>query len=135
MYHISISHGNLQNNLHNPAASQGPATCESNNLPTLQQFSDSIPDVPRGLADLKDNSHIAGQTVLLRSDSGRTIVTTKADMDLLAQRRDNAMLRYKEKKKTRRCLLLLIISPLTFPGLPLPASDELSGLSAGTTSM
>lgn len=111
-----ISRVNKQNNLNNSAASQGPTTLESNNLPVLRHSSDSTPAEPRGLAASTDNSKVAGQTVLVESNGGRTPATTKADMDLLAQHRDNAMLRYKEKKKTRR-YLQFVSSPLPSPGL------------------
>lgn len=41
------------------------------------------------------------QTILVDSESA-TPSMTKADMELLAKNRGNAMQRYKEKKKTRR---------------------------------
>ncbi|KAL6958340.1 hypothetical protein U1Q18_041869 [Sarracenia purpurea var. burkii] len=44
----------------------------------------------------------AEHPVLVRGETTRTAAIPKADMKLLAQNRGNAMLRYKEKKKTRR---------------------------------
>lgn len=105
-----ISHGNVQSNLNNQAASQGPVTSESNNLPVMKRSRNPIPVKPKVFAD---------QTVVVRSDSGRmtgtTTATTKVDMDLLARHRDNAMVRYKEKKKTRRYL----------PTVPFPLTASL----------
>ncbi|KAK4780727.1 hypothetical protein SAY87_016833 [Trapa incisa] len=85
IYHFgsSIAHGdNMASfNNQNQAASQGQeATSESNNLPAANPPNNPIAVKPKGFA----------------------AATTKADMDLLAQHRGNAMLRYKEKKKTRR---------------------------------
>lgn len=47
-----------------------------------------------------DNILFREQQRLLKTES--TKATGKTDMELLAQNRGNAMLRYKEKKKTRR---------------------------------
>ncbi|XP_031098042.1 zinc finger protein CONSTANS-LIKE 14 [Ipomoea triloba] len=87
--------GNISNN---PTASQGPATSESNNLPRLQ------PPLVSGYCKPKCHSkdiHFMDQTILVDSESA-TPSMTKADIELLAKNRGNAMLRYKEKKKTRR---------------------------------
>ncbi|XP_050371870.1 zinc finger protein CONSTANS-LIKE 14-like [Argentina anserina] len=78
-----------------PAVSQGPATSESNNISIGRPSSGSAVDEDKG------NIATTEQAFLIRSDSLRT-VGTKADMELLAQNRGNAMLRYKEKKKNRR---------------------------------
>ncbi|KAK4790474.1 hypothetical protein SAY86_017778 [Trapa natans] len=85
----------FNNNLDNQAASQGPvATSESYNLPATNPSHNTMAAKPKGFVD---------QTNLMMNDAGRmAATTTKADMDLLAQHRDDAMLRYKEKKKTRR---------------------------------
>uniref|UniRef100_A0A7C8YLU6 CCT domain-containing protein n=1 Tax=Opuntia streptacantha TaxID=393608 RepID=A0A7C8YLU6_OPUST len=74
----------FNSNLHNPAASQGSATSEGNSLP--------------GSKDI----HFMEQSAFFGVDSAGSTVKTKADMELLAQNRGNAMQRYKEKKKTRR---------------------------------
>ncbi|PIA41914.1 hypothetical protein AQUCO_02100034v1 [Aquilegia coerulea] len=66
-----------------PASSRRTLTSESNNL--------NLPG-----ADI----NYMEQPLLLRGENART--TTKVDMELLAQNRGNAMLRYKEKKRTRR---------------------------------
>lgn len=90
----------MQNNSNNPSASQGPATSESNNFTVGRPSSGSAFGEDKGSGASKD-THTMEQPFLIRSDSLRT-VGTKADMELLAQNRGNAMLRYKEKKKNRR---------------------------------
>lgn len=44
------------------------------------------------------------QPIIIKGDSILSTSTTKADLELLAQNRGNAMQRYKEKRKTRRCI-------------------------------
>ncbi|KAG5521759.1 hypothetical protein RHGRI_034097 [Rhododendron griersonianum] len=84
----------------NATASQGPATSESNNLPIARPplsrlaFGNSK-CYPREI-------QFADQSVLMRDETTRTASLTKADVEVLVQNRGNAMLRYKEKKKTRR---------------------------------
>ncbi|XP_030542133.1 zinc finger protein CONSTANS-LIKE 15 [Rhodamnia argentea] len=81
-------------NSSNLGASQGPATSESNNLP-----------MPRAKAKGSTNSkgyNFADQTLITSGNDMGMAVKTKADLELLAQNRGNAMLRYKEKKKNRR---------------------------------
>lgn len=90
----------FNNNSNNPSASQGPATSESNNFTIGRPSSGSAFGEDKGSGASKD-THIMEQPFLIRSDSLRT-VGSKADMELLAQNRGNAMLRYKEKKKNRR---------------------------------
>ncbi|KAL5724449.1 hypothetical protein ACHQM5_007714 [Ranunculus cassubicifolius] len=75
-----------KHNVRKPASSQRPTKSESNNLP--------IP----GSSSAKEINYM--EQPLLKEENTRT--TTKADMELLAQNRGNAMLRYKEKKRTRR---------------------------------
>lgn len=106
----------MQNNANNPAASQGPATSESNNLP--------IGRLTSGLVLGKDNRssaskdmHFTEESFLVRSDSLRTAATTKANTEMLALNRGNAMQRYKEKKKTRRFVKTRLILLLLLPGL------------------
>ncbi|XP_061990812.1 zinc finger protein CONSTANS-LIKE 14-like [Rosa rugosa] len=82
-------------NSNNPAVSQGPATSESNNISIGRPSSGST------FGEDKGNIATTEGPFLIRSDSLRT-AGTKADMELLAQNRGNAMLRYKEKKKNRR---------------------------------
>lgn len=75
-----------KSNLKHPS-SQRPAT--ENNI--LAQMKTNI---------TSDNILFREQQRLLKTES--TKATGKTDMELLAQNRGNAMLRYKEKKKTRR---------------------------------
>ncbi|XP_065853085.1 zinc finger protein CONSTANS-LIKE 14-like [Euphorbia lathyris] len=90
------------NNSNNPAASQGPATSESNNLPVPRSSAESK------FGKLQDSSgcctdiQFMDQKILVRGDSMRTVPATNADMELLAKHRGSAMQRYKEKKKNRR---------------------------------
>ncbi|XAR64349.1 hypothetical protein NMG60_11024653 [Bertholletia excelsa] len=87
------------NNTNNATASQGPATSESNNLPIARPLSGS--GKQKCFATSKD-IQFAVHPVLARGDTTRMSGVTKADLELLAKNRGNAMLRYKEKKKTRR---------------------------------
>ncbi|KAL4638520.1 hypothetical protein ACB092_03G152500 [Castanea dentata] len=98
-----VTHDDMafNNNSNNPTASQGPATSESNNLPVGRSESVSAFGKARGSSGSKD-MHFVEQPFLVRVDSVQTAAITKADMELLAQNRGNAMQRYKEKKKTRR---------------------------------
>ncbi|OWM76249.1 zinc finger protein CONSTANS-LIKE 14 isoform X2 [Punica granatum] len=103
-FNCSLAHEDVTSFIQNkhPAASQGPATSESNNLPIPRTSPNAIPVKPKGFTVSTDNNQFADQPVLVRSDSGRTTAARRANVDLLAQHRDSAMLRYKEKKKTRR---------------------------------
>lgn len=92
----------VQNNLNNHATSQGPATSESSNFP-----------VPRSSAltfdkskDFNDTKH---DSIVEKGENSTVAATTKADMELIAQNRDNAMQRYREKKKIRRFDSLILI--------------------------
>ncbi|MCL7024474.1 hypothetical protein MKW94_010773 [Papaver nudicaule] len=80
-------------------ANQGLTTSGSNNISKTTQFSASIVPKHEACSSVKD-FHYMEQPFLVKGDIVRA--TTKADMELLAQNRGNAMLRYKEKKKTRR---------------------------------
>jgi len=73
------------------------ATSESNNLPIGRPSSASIFGKPSS-----GEIHFMEQVVAVGAESARSTVRTKADLELLAQNRGNAMQRYKEKKKTRR---------------------------------
>ncbi|KDO83145.1 hypothetical protein CISIN_1g011625mg [Citrus sinensis] len=84
-----------QNNSNNPTANQGPATSESNNLPIARPSSGSAFGKPKGSSSSKNIQF--EQPFLVR-----TTAAAKANLELLAQNRGNAMQRYKEKKKTRR---------------------------------
>lgn len=99
MTHEDITSFNNKSN--NPIASQGAATSESNNLPIARPSSGSAFAKPKSFSGSKD-IELTEQSILMRGESGRTAATTKADLEQLAQNRGNAMLRYKEKKKTRR---------------------------------
>ncbi|XP_044490210.1 zinc finger protein CONSTANS-LIKE 15-like [Mangifera indica] len=91
----------FNNNSYNPTASQGPATSESNNLPIAKPSSGSAFGKPKDSSSSKEIKFME-QSFLLRHDKVATAASTKADLELLAQNRGNAMQRYKEKKKTRR---------------------------------
>ncbi|KAI5351857.1 hypothetical protein L3X38_004748 [Prunus dulcis] len=97
-----VGHDDIKfsNNSNNPTPSQGPATSESNNIPVGRPSLGSAFGEDKGSGASTDLNFME-QSFLMRGDSLRT-VGTKADMELLAQNRGNAMLRYKEKKKTRR---------------------------------
>ncbi|KAL3751960.1 hypothetical protein ACJRO7_012734 [Eucalyptus globulus] len=85
----------------NLAASQGSATSESNNLLVSGPTSGSALAKAKGSTDSKGYNFV-DQTLITNGNDMRTMVKTKADLELLAQNRGNAMLRYKEKKKNRR---------------------------------
>ncbi|XP_022725995.1 zinc finger protein CONSTANS-LIKE 14-like [Durio zibethinus] len=91
----------INNNSSNPAAILGPATSESNNLPTAKPSSGSAFGKLKGTSS-SNNVHLMEQSFLVRCDQTRLAAPSKADLELLAQNRGNAMQRYKEKKKTRR---------------------------------
>ncbi|PPR90610.1 hypothetical protein GOBAR_AA30068 [Gossypium barbadense] len=90
------------NDSNHPGASQGPSTSESNNLPIPKSSSGSALGKPKGSTGCND-VHFSEQPFLVRPvDHTTPTATSKADRELLAQNRGNAMQRYKEKKKTRR---------------------------------
>ncbi|XVF02154.1 hypothetical protein REPUB_Repub04eG0151400 [Reevesia pubescens] len=89
-----------QNNSSNGAASQGPTTSESNNLPIARPSSGSAFAKPKGSSSSND-VHFMEQPFLV-GEQARLAAPSKADLELLAQNRGNAMQRYKEKRKTRR---------------------------------
>ncbi|GAB4839722.1 hypothetical protein Ancab_020432 [Ancistrocladus abbreviatus] len=104
IYNCSVGQEDVKafsNNSHKPTASQGPATSESNNLPIGRPSSGSAFGKPRGLSGSKD-INFTGQPIFTTGGSAETVATAKANMELLAQNRGNAMQRYKEKRKTRR---------------------------------
>lgn len=91
----------LQNTLNNPVARHGSATMESDIR--------SVPKPTSGTALAKYEASVCSKeyevgepNLLMKHDSATTVAPLKADMELLAQHRGNAMLRYKEKRKTRR---------------------------------
>jgi hypothetical protein len=90
-----------QNISNNPTTSLGPATSESNNLPRGSAFGKA-----RGAKDFQ----LVEQSFLIGGDCVGTAAPTKAEMELLAQNRGNAMQRYKEKKKTRRYIFVWVFS-------------------------
>lgn len=96
----------FQNNSNNQTVIQGPTTSESNNLLIAKPPSGSVFGKPR---DSRSSKHIRfiEQSFLERHDGVTAAGATKADLELLAQNRGNAMRRYKEKKKTRRWVLPL----------------------------
>jgi hypothetical protein len=96
-----MSYLDIQNISNNPTTSLGPATSESNNLPVGRPSS--------GKARVSSGSkefQLVEQPFLVGGDRVGTAAPTKADMELLAQNRGNAMQRYKEKKKNRRYIFI-----------------------------
>ncbi|PSS12093.1 Zinc finger protein like [Actinidia chinensis var. chinensis] len=91
----------FMNNPNDATACQGPATSESINLPITRPSSGSAFGNPKCYGASKD-IQFTEHSVLLRGETTRTAAIMKADMEMVAQNRGNAMLRYKEKKKTRR---------------------------------
>ncbi|KAK6930761.1 CCT domain [Dillenia turbinata] len=85
----------------NNNSNNGPATSESNNLPLARSSSGSAFGKPKACIGSKDINFME-QSILLRSETAGPAAATKADIELLAKNRGDAMLRYKEKKKTRR---------------------------------
>ncbi|KAL0421615.1 UNVERIFIED_CONTAM: Zinc finger protein CONSTANS-LIKE 15 [Sesamum latifolium] len=85
----------MQSASNNRTPSQGPATSESNNLPV------SRPSSCSGFSKPSKDFQLMDQSILMKSESVAAAMT-KADIELLAKNRGNAMQRYKEKKKTRR---------------------------------
>lgn len=99
----SLAHDDMtafSNNSNNRAASQGPATSESNNLPRIKTSSDSGYVKPKCCGISTDLNFMDQSIVVGGDNTGEE--TLKADMELLAKNRGNAMQRYKEKKKIRR---------------------------------
>ncbi|XP_034708058.1 zinc finger protein CONSTANS-LIKE 14-like isoform X1 [Vitis riparia] len=89
----------LSKNCHSNKAlsSQGTTTAESNNIPIVGPSSESWSAEP----NTNSIKSMQFKDLLIGSGTART-ETTNVDMELLAQNRGHAMLRYKEKKKTRR---------------------------------
>ncbi|CAN4116200.1 unnamed protein product [Withania somnifera] len=99
----SVAHDDMtsfSNNSNNRAASQGPATCESNNLPRIKTSSDSGYVKPKCCGVSTDLNFMDQSIVVGGENTGAK--TLKVDLELLAKNRGNAMQCYKEKKKTRR---------------------------------
>ncbi|XP_057495703.1 zinc finger protein CONSTANS-LIKE 15-like [Actinidia eriantha] len=100
----SMTHEDISAFMNNPndaTACQGPATSERNNLPITRPSSGSAFGKPKCYDESKD-IQFTEHSILLRGETTRTTAITKAHMEMIAQNRGNAMLRYKEKKKTRR---------------------------------
>ncbi|GMJ09906.1 B-box domain protein 13 [Hibiscus trionum] len=92
----------LNNNDSNNPGASGPATSESNNLPIPKPSSGSAFGKHRGSSSSND-VNFPEQPFLVRPvEQAMPTSISKADRELLAQNRGNAMQRYKEKKKTRR---------------------------------
>ncbi|XP_022748904.1 zinc finger protein CONSTANS-LIKE 14-like isoform X1 [Durio zibethinus] len=89
------------NNPSNPGANQGPATSESNNIPIARPSSGAAFGKTKCSSSSND-VHFMQQPFLVKGAQARPAAPNKADLELLAQNRGNAMQRYKEKKKTRR---------------------------------
>ncbi|KAL9672468.1 hypothetical protein QQ045_028719 [Rhodiola kirilowii] len=86
---------NSKNNLNNPATSQGPATSESSNFPVRRSSALAF-DNNKDFNDTKYNN------LTEKGENSTISATLKADMEIMAQTRGNAMQRYREKKKIRR---------------------------------
>ncbi|GMH15097.1 hypothetical protein Nepgr_016938 [Nepenthes gracilis] len=106
MYEMNCSVGKedvqtFHNNSNNPTASQGLATSGNNNLPIPKPSSGgSAFGKPRGSSGSKDINFL-DQPIFSTGES-TIAATAKANMEMLAQNRGDAMKRYREKKKTRR---------------------------------
>ncbi|PPD70374.1 hypothetical protein GOBAR_DD32752 [Gossypium barbadense] len=100
-YHPQDYMDSINMNSSNPGTSQGAATSESNNLPMARPSTSSAFGGTRGSSSCSDLVFME-QAFLVGSDQGRPAAASKADLELLAHNRGNAMQRYKEKKKTRR---------------------------------
>lgn len=96
----------MQKNSNKLKVSQRPATSEGNNLRLSRLSSGSSFRNLECFGSSEDIHQFMDQTVTVGGESA-TAATTKADMEMLAKNRDNAMLRYKEKKKTRRYYLFI----------------------------
>ncbi|GMJ13109.1 B-box domain protein 12 [Hibiscus trionum] len=97
-YTLSQHHmDSINMNSSNPGASQGATTSESNNnLPIPRPSTGSAFGEPKGYCS-------SNELVFMEQHfHARAAAPYKADLELLAQNRGNAMQRYKEKKKTRR---------------------------------
>ncbi|KAB2042221.1 hypothetical protein ES319_D02G200800v1 [Gossypium barbadense] len=100
-YHPQDYMDSINMNSSNPGTSQGAATSESNNLPMARPSTSSAFGGTRGSSSCSDLVFME-QAFLVGSDQGRPAAASKADLELLAHNRGNAMQRYQEKKKTRR---------------------------------
>lgn len=83
----------LQDDYNQSTSGQVPVTYESNNLP----ISFGSEKGSNSSSELNFTEKFAGT-----SCKSTRLVATKADLERLAQNRDNAMQRYKEKRKNRR---------------------------------
>lgn len=79
-------------------ANHGPSASGNSNLPSSRHSTTTLPE-SRTHRSSKD-IHFGEQPLAVRGDTMKT--KSRADMELLAQNRGNAMLRYKEKRKNRR---------------------------------
>lgn len=69
-------------------------------MPVIRPASNSVFGKPKSLGS--SDIHFMEQSLFLGGEHALSAVRTKADIEMLAQNRGNAMQRYKEKKKTRR---------------------------------
>ncbi|CAE6027323.1 unnamed protein product [Arabidopsis arenosa] len=83
-----------QNDSIRSTSTKGQETSKCNNIPAAIHWHKSSNDS----SDLHCTDHIA----MTSNRATRLAATTNADLEQMAQNRDNAMQRYKEKKKTRR---------------------------------
>ncbi|KAK6922456.1 CCT domain [Dillenia turbinata] len=101
MYEMNNSMAHQDVMSFNNNSNNGPATSESNNLPRARSSSGSAFGKPKACTGSKDINFME-QSILVRGETVGPAASTKADIELLAKNRGSAMLRYKEKKKTRR---------------------------------
>lgn len=91
----------LQNILNSPVARHGLATVESDIRSVPKPTSGTA--LAKYKASVYSGEYEVGEpNLLVKHDNTMAVATSKADMELLAQYRGHAMLRYKEKRKTRR---------------------------------
>nr|UOF76519.1 CONSTANS-like protein [Olimarabidopsis pumila] len=78
-----------------PTSTKGQETSKSNNnIPTAIHSHKS--------SNESSDLHFTEHVVIPSNETTRLVAATNADLERMAQNRDNAMQRYKEKKKTRR---------------------------------
>ncbi|KAG9136812.1 hypothetical protein Leryth_004565 [Lithospermum erythrorhizon] len=93
-----IDHENMAAS--DPNSNKPTATSESNNLQIGKSSSRSGFDQSKGFSGLKD-IHFGDHTIVVKTEPMVTGVN-KAHKELMTKNRDDAMARYREKRKTRR---------------------------------
>lgn len=93
----------MQNRSNKALSNQGPPTAEGNNLPIIGPSSESWSAEP----NTNCNRSMQFKDLVIRRGTAKT-EATNVDMELMAEKRGHAMLRYKEKKKNRRYIWLVV---------------------------